>query len=374
MVNKFLCSVLSGFFCLYCLYGCEQIGLAIKAAEIHEKILTVDTHADTPFLMGFFQDYDLGQYHDPSDNDTVIQVDFPRMKKGGLDAIFFVAFVLQGDRSPADNLVAKNKAMSKISLVHEAVDANPDLAELALTPEDAGRIEKTGKRAVYIGMENGYPIGDDLTLIEGFYGLGVRYIGLSHTSNNDICDSSTDPEGPEHNGLSSFGEQVVAEMNRLGIMVDISHASDETVRDVLEISTAPIIASHSLAREVYDHPRNLPDDLMVEIAESGGVIQATFYYEFVKELEPDQSATVSDFVDHIDHVVGVAGIDHVGIGSDFDGGAMLSDCSEVSELGNITLELVRRGYTETDIEKIWGGNLMRVFYEVEMLADNSTSI
>ena len=334
-----------------------------RSTRIHKTVLTVDTHADTPFMLGFYQDYDMGQYHDPEK--AVLQIDFPRMKDGGLDAIFFVAFVFQGERNASGNLSAKNKALSRISLIHDVVEANTALAELALLPDDAYRLEKTGKRAVYIGMENGYPIGDDLSLIGEYYGLGVRYIGLSHTSNNDICDSSTDPGGAEHNGLSSFGEQVVEEMNRLGIMIDVSHVSDDTVRDVLEISTDPIIASHSSARAVYDHPRNLPDDLLIEIAETGGVIQATFYEEFVKGEYPDNPATVSDFVDHIDHIVDVAGIDHVGIGTDFDGGAMLSDCSEVSELGNITLELVKRGYTGEEIEKIWGGNLMRVLSEVE---------
>jgi len=294
-----------------------------------------------------------------------LQIDLPRMKEGDLDAVFFTAFVFQGERNPAGNLSAKNKAMSKISLIQEVVEANPDLAEFALFPEDAYRIEKAGKRAIYIGMENGYPIGNDLSLLEEYYDLGVRYIGLSHTFNNDICDSSTDPGGEEHNGLSSFGERVIEKMNRLGIMIDVSHASDDTVRDVVGISMAPVIASHSSARAVYDHPRNLPDELLIEIAETGGVIQATFYEEFVKGEDPDNPATVSDFVDHIDHIVDAAGIDHVGIGTDFDGGAMLSDCSEVSELGNITLELVKRGYTGEEIEKIWGGNLMRVLSEVE---------
>ena len=365
-LNKFLCSVLTGFFCLFCLYGCEQIGLAIKAAEIHEKILTVDTHADTPFLMGIFKDYDPGQYHDPQT--ASLQIDFPRMKKGGLDAIFFIAFVFQGARDAAGNLAAKDKALSKIALVHQALDDNPDLAELALTPADAYNIEKVGKRAIFLGMENGYPIGTDLSLIQNFYDLGVRYITLCHTSNNDICDSSTDPKGAEHNGLSAFGEHVVAEMNRLGIMVDVSHVSDDTVLDVLELSSAPVIASHSCARAVYAHPRNLPDDLIAAIAEKGGTVQVTLYSDYVKASDPENSEqlpTVSDFVDHIDHIVYVAGIDYVGIGSDFDGGAMLSDCREVSQVGNITLELVKRGYTETEIENIWGGNLMRVFSEVK---------
>jgi len=364
-LNKFLCSVFAGFFCLFYFYGCEQIGLVIEAAEIHEKVLTVDTHADTPFMMGFNSDYDLGQYHDPQTAD--LQIDFPRMKKGGLDAIFFVAFVIQGKRTEIGNLAAKEKALAAISRVKQAIADYPDLAELALTPADAYMIEESGMRAIFIGMENGYPVGNDLFLIQDFYDLGVRYITLCHTSNNDICDSSTDPKGAEHNGLSAFGEQVVAEMNRLGIMVDVSHVSDDTVLDVLELSSAPVIASHSCARAVYAHPRNLPDDLIAEIAEKGGTVQVTLFPDYVKASDPENSEqlpTVSDFVDHIDHIKSIAGIDHVGIGSDFDGGGMLKDCTEVSQVGKITLELVRRGYTEEEIEKIWGGNLMRVFSEV----------
>ena len=262
LLNKSSCLILSGLIFLFWLEGCCQESMEERAARIHNTVLTIDTHADTPFMLGFFSDYDVGQYHDPET--AVLQIDFPRMKDGGLDTIFFIAFVFQQDRTPEGNLSAKNKAMARISLIQEVVKANPDLAELALTPEDAYRIENEGKRAVYIGMENGYPIGDDLSLIKEYYDLGVRYIGLSHSFNNDICDSSTDPGGAEHNGLSSFGEQVVEEMNRLGIMVDVSHVSDDTVRDVLEISTAPIIASHSSARAVYDHPRNLPDDLLID--------------------------------------------------------------------------------------------------------------
>ncbi len=219
-------------------------------------------------------------------------------------------------------------------------------------------------------MENGYPVGTDLSLIKTYYDLGARYITLCHWANNDICDAATDPAGPEHNGLSTFGRQVVAEINRLGMMIDISHASDKTVRDVLEESTAPIIASHSSARAVYDHPRNLSDELLRMIGEKGGVVQATI--EYVKahaSYDRPELPTVAEFVDHIDHIVNIAGIDHVGIGTDFDGGGELSDCYDVSEMGNITRELVKRGYTAKQIQNIWGGNLMRVFKNVQEAAE-----
>ena len=206
-------------------------------------------------------------------------------------------------------------------------------------------------------------------MIESYYDLGARYMTLSHSSNNDICDSSTDPQGPEHGGLSPFGEEVVAEMNRLGMMVDVSHISDAAVWDVLAITTAPIIASHSNARALYDHPRNLSDDLLNAIAENGGVVQVNLLY--LSPNDPDTGeriSTVSDVVDHIDHIVEVAGIEHVGIGSDFDGGGVVDGCEDVSKFEAITLELVKRGYNKNEIRKIWSENFMRVFREVEDVA------
>ena len=257
-------------------------------------------------------------------------------------------------------------------------------------------------------MENGYPVGQDLSLIKMYYDLGARYITLCHTRNNDICDSSTDEDGPEHGGLSEFGEQVVAEMNRLGMLIDISHISDDAAEDVLNLSKAPVIASHSCARALCDNPRNLNDKLLTQLADKNGVIQICLMSDYLRKIEQDSQrvamtkelrgeyrryskmseeerqhlwvrweevnqkypaklATVSDLVDHIDHVVKVAGIDHVGIGSDFDGGGALADCQDVSQMGNITLELVRRGYSEEQIGKIWSGNFLRVLSEAETL-------
>jgi membrane dipeptidase len=343
--------------------GCSDEARDKIAAVIHDKVLTVDTHVDTPLLL-VSENYDLGMRHEPKK--IIYKLDLPRMEEGGLDAVFLAIFVFQGPRTPEGNEKAKQNALKTFTAIKDSLDQNADAAELALTPDDAYRLQRDKRRAIFIGMENGYPVGTDLSLIQTYYELGARYITLCHWANNDICDAATDPAGPEHNGLSEFGKQVVAEMNRLGMMVDISHVSDKTVLDVLEMSTAPIIASHSSARAVYEHPRNLPDELLKKIADKGGVVQATI--EYVKahaSYERPELPTVAEFVDHIDHIVQVAGIDHVGIGTDFDGGGELADCYDVSEMGNITRELVKRGYTARQIEKIWGGNLMHVFKEVQ---------
>jgi membrane dipeptidase len=259
-------------------------------------------------------------------------------------------------------------------------------------------------------MENGYPIGKDLALVEYFYDRGVRYITLCHGGDNDICDSSFERRNPEDDGLTEFGKQVVAECNRLGILVDISHASDKSFFDVLQVTKAPVIASHSSVRAICDHPRNLTDEMLKVLAENGGVIQICFVSSFVKTPEPnpereaamaqlkeeygsrsditdeetrkkwrekymaigekfpEERATIKDIVDHIDYVVELIGVDYVGIGTDFDGGGGVDGCDDVSDMPNITEELVRRDYSEEDIRKIWGGNLMRVFREVENIA------
>ena len=358
MVRTSYCIVF--FLCVFLCTGCPEHNLEEKALKIHDRVLTVDTHVDTP-LMIHYSDLDLGEYHDPYEEYS--KVDFPRMEEGGLDAIFFAFFVAQGSRKPEGNEEARQLFLNLYSSTDEQLQQYTDRAGIALSPGDAYSLETEGKRAIFFGMENGYPVGTDLSQVNTYYDLGIRYITLCHTSNNDICDSSTDSGDPEHNGLSDFGMQVVQEMNRLGIMVDVSHISDEAFYDVLEITTAPVIASHSNARSVYDHPRNMSDEMLNALAENGGVIQVPLLY--VKAPDPENPPTVSDVVDHIDHIVEVAGIDHVGIGSDFDGGGEAEGCFDVSEMPNITIELVKRGYSEDQIRKIWGGNFMRVFEEVE---------
>jgi membrane dipeptidase len=291
--------------------------------------------------------------------------------------------------------------------IRKNVAENSKMAELAYSPEDAYRLKKAGKIAAFIGVENGYPIGKDISRIKEFYDLGARYMTLSHTRNNDICDSSTDPKGPENNGLSAFGKDVVREMNRLGMMIDVSHISDKSFYDVLELSKAPVIASHSSCRALCESPRNLTDDMLIALKKKDGVIQICMLNDYLKTPEPNPEmdeklkelqakygdfrtlpddkkklmraeyreiqrkyaklATVKDVVDHIDHVVQVAGINYVGIGTDFDGGGGVEGCQTVADMKNITIELLRRGYTKADIEKIWGGNIMRVLKEVERL-------
>ena len=370
------------------------------AATIHREILTIDSHTDTP-LWFTRSDFDLAEKHDPME--TRSRVDFPRMKEGGLDAIFMAAFVGQGERTDSGNIRAKNRIDRILDSIHSNVDRYPELAEIALSPDDAPRLESKDKIAVYIGIENGYPLGSDIANMQEFYDKGARYITLCHTKNNDICDSSTD--SLEHGGLSNLGEEVVREMNRLGIMIDVSHASDSSFYDVIALSKDPIIASHSCARALCDHPRNLSDEMLKVLADKEGVIQVCLLSAYLKEPAPNPQrdsafdavrekynhfrdlteeehkkarkewyatdraypqklATVSDLVDHIDHIVEVAGIDHVGIGSDFDGGGGLADCYDVSQMANITEELLRRDYSVDEIQKIWSGNFMRVFNEV----------
>ncbi len=384
--------------------------LARTAARWHEDAWTVDTHVDTPLrLVG--GGFDLGVRHDVLAGGG--RVDLPRMKAGGLDAIFFAVYLDQGPRTAEGNERARQKALRIFEAIHNAVAQYPELAALATASDDAQRLEQQGKRAIYIGIENGYAIGNDLNLLETYYDLGARYVTLCHVRNNDICDSSDDRNGPEHHGLSAFGKQVVRTMNRLGMLVDVSHASDETFYDVLAVSQAPVFASHSCARAICGSRRNLDDDMLRALASSGGVIQICILDAYVKDPQPNpdrekalqelraayagrgsltdrqqqerferweeinlkypqSNATVSDVVDHIDHVVKVVGIDHVGIGTDFDGGGGVADCRDVSEMGNITVELVRRGYTEEQIRKIWGGNFLRVFREVERRAGRNS--
>lgn len=387
-------------------------GLLKKAHKIHSKAYTVDTHADTPMVLS------RGGFDVTKDNDaraTNSKLDYARMRRGGLDAVFWAVYLGQGPRTEAGNAIAKEKALHIFDVIHTTIKKTSDQAALATTPDEAYQISKSGKRAIFIGIENGYPMGRDISLLKKYYDLGARYMTLSHASNNDICDSSTDPEGPEYQGLSPLGEQVVAEMNRLGMMVDISHVSDSTFYDVIRLSKVPVIASHSGAKAVCDHPRNMTDDMLRALAKNGGVVQLNLLTDYVKTIPPSpereaalkimldkwgvkdrralmgamaklseedqkkartefmeinkkypaQLATVNDAVDHIDHIVKLIGIDYVGLGADFDGGGALVDCFDVSQYENVTIELVRRGYSKKDIEKIWSGNLFRVMKAVE---------
>jgi membrane dipeptidase len=384
-----------------CTPGEEKISQ--KAGHLHRDMLTVDTHCDTPMRL-MRSNYDLGVHNDKG------CVDFPRMKEGGLDAEFFAIFIGQGPRTAEAFEHEYRTTLASFDSVRKSVGRYPELAGIALTPDDACRLKDQGKLAIFIGIENGYPVGTDISKVKEFYDLGARYITLCHSSNNDICDSSTDKSGPEHNGLSAFGEEVVKEMNRIGMIVDVSHISDDSFYDVLAVSKAPVVASHSSCRALCESPRNLDDEMLQALKKNGGVIQICILSDYLKQPEPNPEfdaraqelrekwqamgpelteaqqeqrwneyselkrqyvklATVADAVNHIQHVVDIIGIDYVGIGSDFDGGGGIEGCTDVSMMKNITKELLRRGYSREDITKIWGGNFMRVMREVQTLGD-----
>jgi membrane dipeptidase len=381
----------------------QKVPSESRINRVHQKAITIDSHTDTP--MWFLnEEYSFAEKHDSHTQRS--KIDIPRMNEGGLDGIFLAVFVGQQIRTDSGNFKAKHEALEVFDSIHTNLMHFHDKIELALTSEDIYSIQKKGKQAVFIGLENGYPIGNDLSLIDTFYNLGARYITLCHTSNNDICDSSTDPKGKEHGGVSDFGSRVIEIMNRKGIMIDVSHASDSSFYDVIRLSKAPVIASHSCSRAICDNPRNMSDDMLLALAKNGGVIQMCILSAYVKTPLPQPArdsakaevrakygdfysldaegrklfldawykvdkefpasiANVSDVVDHIDHIVKVAGIDHVGIGTDFDGGGGVDGCFDVSEMKNITAELLKRGYNKREINKIWSGNLLRVFSQVE---------
>ena len=389
------------------LFSANDQKLEKKALRIHQRVLTVDTHCDTPFML-LEKDWDIGKYHQPGQPGSGCQ-DLMRMKEGGLDASFFAVFVGQGPRTDDGHAKAKDQAIAILDAMDNMFRSYPRLCALALTAQDAKALEKEGKRAIFIGMENGYPLGHDIALFDYFYKRGVRYVTLAHTADNDICDSSTDRADTEDRGLSDWGRQVVRRMNDLGIMVDVSHISDRSFFEVLKLSGAPVLASHSCARALANSPRNLSDEMLLALKKNNGVIQLCILDDYVKQPPPDAEREkawaeflkkedalggwgnitdqalkdklekeyhdlkaafpappvyVRDAVDHIDHIVRLIGIDHVGIGTDFDGGGGLADCNDVTQLKNITIELVRRGYSKKQIAKIWGGNVLRVMQQV----------
>ena len=373
-----------------------------KAQRIHEKALTVDSHTDTPLRISR-PGFDAGIRNDFATTGSCY--DYPRMKEGGLDGAFFAVFTSQGKWDEESYTKIYKTALNLFDAIHQSVQKNNKLAGIALNPDQFRKLAKEGKRTIFIGVENGYPLGTNLSRVQEFYDLGARYITLCHVKNNQLCDSSNDTIAA--GGVTSFGKEVIKEMNRLGMMVDVSHISDRSFYDVLKLSKTPVIASHSCSRAICDNPRNMTDDMLKALSVNGGVIQMCILSDYVKKPSPNAErdaamktlrakytsdmtddqmaalrkerdelnrrypqklATVSDVVDHIDHIVKVAGVDHVGIGTDFDGGGGVADCQDVSQMLNITIELVKRGYSEENIDKIWGGNLMRVMAQVEKYA------
>lgn len=325
--------------------------------HLHNQLITFDSHCDTPML--FEEGTTLGKKSD------IGKVNIPNMIEGKLDAACIVAYIKQEDRDDASLQKATNKAVKIIQEIKRQVEECNEIAEIAYTPQDLIRIKATGKKAFMIGIENGYALGKDLSNIRKFKEMGVIYITLCHNGDNDLCDSAKGAS--EWNGLSPLGKEAVHEMNRMGIMIDISHASEQTFYDVIKESRYPVIASHSSSRTIYDHPRNLTDKQLLALAENGGVVQVCLYGGFLHEKE--EQASLTDVIKHICHITELIGVDHVGIGSDFDGGGGIIGCNSSNELINISKALLDAGFEEKDLQKIWGGNFLRVMNTVQSAAN-----
>ena len=368
--------------------------------RIHESAIVVDGHNDLPWRIRAFHDSSFDKI-DLTQPQPDLHTDIDRLRRGGVGAQFWSAFVPVSTMTDGG---ATRYGLEQIDLIRRMVDRYPSVFEMALTADDIVRIHRSGKIASLIGLEGGHAIENSLGVLRTFYDLGVRYMTLTHNKTLDWCDAATDKA--RHGGLSPFGEEVILEMNRLGMLVDISHISADAMRDVLRVSRAPIIASHSSAFALAAHPRNVPDDVLRGVAENGGLVMVNFFSGFIlQELAPvvgeraktieairakhaDKTAadaaveawerdhpkprgTVQDVVDHIDHIVKVAGIDHVGIGSDYDGIPTVPEqLDDVAAFPNITQELLARGYSSGDIHKILGQNLIRAFREAEAVAEN----
>ena len=373
--------------------------LSSRARQFHERAIVVDTHDDTTQRLIFEKTFDIGARNKDGN------IDIPRMREGGLDAIFFSIWVTGDVTGP----MAVKRALDQIDAVREAIRTHPDLM-LATTAADVRRAASMKKIAALMGMEGGHMIDNDLGLLRIYAALGVRYLTLTHSLNTTWADSSGDK--PAHNGLEPFGRDVVRELNRLGIMEDISHVADKTFFDALEVTKAPVIASHSSCRAISNAPRNMTDDMLRALSKNGGVVMINYNAGFLseefraatrsaelnariqaanKQCAEDEACTIREgerinheammkgelpkvtwekIIEHIDHAVKVAGIDHVGLGSDFDGAVMPLGMEDASKLPKITDALLKKGYAERDIQKILGENILRVMEQVERIASS----
>ena len=348
------CFILKGDECMMPLFQwLVQEATSFKEAKrMHDRILTLDSHCDTPM---FFD-----QQIDFASRDPKILVDLHKMTEGKLDATIMVAYLKQLELTDEALLAATAKADRILNEIEAMVAKSCSYVDIAYTPADLYRLKAEGKKAIMLGIENGYAIGKDISNIERFRNRGVVYMTLCHNGNNQLCGSARFND--EGMGVNAFGEQVIKEMNRVGMMVDISHAGEQTFYDALNISTKPIVASHSSARALCNHPRNLTDAQLKALADKGGVAQVTLYSGFLKE---QGMATIQDAIDHLNHMANIMGIEHVGIGTDFDGDGGITGCASASELINFTRCLLTERYSEADIRRIWGGNFLRVMEEVQ---------
>jgi membrane dipeptidase len=374
-----------------------------EVAALHERLFTIDTHIDTPTASLMRDGWDFGARHDYATDRS--QCDLARMREGGVDALVFAVYVGQLARTDDGLRRAHERAVRCFERTHTVLAQNAAACGLALTADEALRLKREGRRAIFLSIENAYSLGRDAGNVAKFHVLGVRMLGLTHMLNNDIADASTDPRGAEWGGLSPLGREVVAEANRLGMVLDASHASDAVLRDLLEVSRAPVVLSHSGPRAMADHPRNVGDELLRALAAKGGVLQINALpvslvhapgngrtaaiaevlvrfkdavlspetlaaedkaYDVVCAAHPNPPVTFDDFIRHIEHAVAVMGIDHVGIGCDLDGGGGgFAGLRDVTDYPNITRALVARGWGEEALAKLWGGNTLRVFRAAE---------
>lgn len=395
----FAAAVLAGF-------PAEAAEVSPEAVQLHERILVLDTHLDTPANLRR-PGWSIADRHDH--DGAFSQVDLPRMREGGLDGGFWVIYTGQGARDAAGNRAARDHGLQRLLAIREMLAAHAGDFELALTADDAERIAASGKRVVFLSMENASPLASDPSLLSAYHQSGLRMLGITHTLNNDFGDSSTDPKGAEWNGLSPAGRALVAEANRLGIVLDASHASDAVFDQLLTLSQAPIVLSHTSADAIYDHPRNIDDERIRRLAAKGGVIHVNAYggylipvpklaereaalaalsekygpdsgmnaaqiQAYLQESEridrqyPVPRASLDDYLRHLLHILEIAGPEHVGIGADWDGGGGVTGMESVAELPKITAALIAAGYSETDIVNIWGGNLLRVLRQAQQVA------
>jgi len=324
-----------------------------QAKAFHQRHLTLDSHCDTPMFFG--------QHIDFAQRDERLCVDLHKMTEGRLDATIMVAYLKQEARDEEGLLAATAKADRILTQIEEMAARNCTAVDIAHTPDDLYRLKAVGKKAIMLGIENGYAVGKDLSNVERFRKRGVVYMTLCHNGDNDLCDSAKGNH--EHGGVSEFGAEVIREMNRVGMMVDLSHGGEKSFYDALDISALPIVCSHSSSRALCDHPRNLTDDQLRALAKRGGVAQVTLYHGFLRpEPEP---ASVLDAVEHLNHMVNVMGVEHVGIGTDFDGDGGVLGCQNVSEVINFTRLLLKERYSEADLRLIWGENFLRVMRQVQ---------
>lgn len=379
-----------------------------EARALHENLLVMDTHLDTP---ANFSNPDFSLIGDQSFADTGTQIDLARMQRGGLDGGFWVIFTAQGELTDEGYEGARDHALIRAGEIREAAAKHHQYFELAFDSDDAARINAAGKHVMYQSIENSYPLGRDVSMLDTFYKFGVRMVGPVHFANNQFADSATDPAGLRWDGLSPLGRELVKRANALGVVLDGSHAHDKTVYDMIELSTTPLILSHTGVKAIYDHPRNIDDALLTRLAETGGVIQINAYSGYLEELvqSPERLEAVAEieswldgadpetlegealekfqsdveqlnrdfppnrssfdkFAEHLLHALELVGPEHVGIGADWDGGGGVPEMEDIVNLPLITELLLENGYSEADIAKIWSGNMLRVLKAAEEAA------